>query len=85
MYDILLTHILGSLGHLSEDTSVLLGDDSLDDQQDSDHQDDTDSQADDPVLDQAGQDEHHEGHSNHSQSIGDLSEHVVQVVAVCTS
>ena len=41
-------------------------------------------QADDHVLDQTGQNEADEGHTGQSQSIGDLGEHVVQVVAVRT-
>ena len=76
---------LVGLGHLLEDALMLLGHDGPDDQQGSDHQRRRDDEADDHVLDQAGQDEADEGNAGHGQRIGDLGEHMVQVVAVSTS
>ena len=61
---------LVGLGHFLEDASVLLGNDSLDDQQGGDHQSNGDDQADHHVLDQAGQDEADEGHTGDGQSVG---------------
>ena len=63
---------------------MLLGHDRLDDQQGRHHQRAGDDEADDHVLDDTGEDEAHERHAGNRQSIGDLGEHVVQVVAVCT-
>ena len=62
---------------------MLLGHDGPDDQQGGDHQRRRDDEADDHVLDQAGQDEADEGNAGHGQRIGDLGEHMVQVIAVC--
>ena len=63
---------------------MLLGHDGLDDQQGGHHQHRGDDEADDHVLDQAGQNEADKGDASHGQRIGDLGEHMVQVVAVGT-
>ena len=73
----LLSQSLIRLSHFLEDASVLLGNDGTDDQQSGNHQHHSDSQVDDHILDQTGQDEADEGHTGHGQGIGDLGEHVV--------
>ena len=68
--------------HLAEDSGVLTGDDRLDDKERTDHQRDGDDEVDDDVLDQAREDEAHERDACHSQRVGNLREHMVQVEAV---
>ena len=73
---------LVGLGHFGKDTCVLLGGDSLDDQQGGDHQNDGDDHADHSALDDTGNDEADEGNGSHGDTVGDLGGHVVQVEAV---
>ena len=77
-------HGLVGLGHFLEDTGVLLGHHSLDDQQGGDHQDNGDNHADHNILDQTGDDEADEGNGSHGHTVGDLRCHMVQVEAVGT-
>ena len=72
-------------GDLSDHSRVLLGDNSLDDEQGDDHQRDGDDHADHHVLHQTGDDEADEGNGSHGDAVGDLGGHMVQVVAVRTS
>ena len=64
---------------------MLLGHDRLDDQQGRYHQHAGNDEADDHVLEQTRNDEADKGHASHGQGVGDLGEHMVQVVAVGTS
>ena len=66
---LLIEHLVG-LGHLLEDAGVLLGGDSLDDQQGGDHQNDGDDHADHSALDDAGNDEADEGNGSHGDTVG---------------